>query len=186
MYTPGHFDRQGNPCTQVEVRGLDGRNHALDDVVIDTGFSGFLQMPKSLAAAIRLEVGPMVELTLADNRKIAMETAYGTVDFQRYSRRGVIMLSETLPSPEFSPLSRPASRPGVRPARSGPKSVSGNTVEARDAAGGRPGATLRAALSGRQGASRRLPDVPASRRAPLLPCRPDSAAQAMSGVRIPG
>ena len=97
MYTPGHFDRQGNPCTQVEVRGLDGRSHALDDVVIDTGFSGFLQMPKSLAAAIRLEVGPMVELTLADNRKIAMETAYGTVDFQRYSRRGVIMLSATLP-----------------------------------------------------------------------------------------
>lgn len=54
-------------------------------------------MPKSLAAVIRLEDGPMVESTLADNRKIAMETAYGTVDFQRYSRRGVIMLSEALP-----------------------------------------------------------------------------------------
>ncbi len=97
MYTPGHFDRQGNPCTQIEVRGLDGRKHTLDDVVIDTGFSGFLQMPKSLAAVIRLEDGPMVESTLADNRKITMETAYGTVDFQRYSRRGVIMLSATLP-----------------------------------------------------------------------------------------
>ena len=97
MYTPGHFDRQGNPCTQVELRGLDGRKHALDDVVIDTGFSGFLQIPKSFAAVIRLEVGPMVESTLADNRTITMETAYGTVDFQRYSRRGVIMLSATLP-----------------------------------------------------------------------------------------
>ncbi len=63
---------------------------------------------------------------------------------------------------------------------------SGTTVEARDAAGGRPGATLRAALSGRQGASWRLPDVPASRRAPLLPCRPDSAAQTMTVVRNPG
>ena len=30
------------------------------------------------------------------------------------------------------------------------------------------------------GAETRLPDVPASRRAPLLPCRPDSAAQAMT------
>ena len=39
----------------------------------------------------------MVESTLADNRKITMETAYGTVDFQRYSRRGVIMLSARLP-----------------------------------------------------------------------------------------
>ena len=40
--------------------------------------------------------------------------------------------SATCPtSPQFSPRSRPASRPGVRSARSGPKSVSGNTVEAR-------------------------------------------------------
>ena len=34
-------------------------------------------------------------------------------------------------NPHFSPRSRPASRPGVRSARSGSKSVSGNTVEAR-------------------------------------------------------
>ena len=72
-------------------------------------------------------------------------------------------------SPDFSRGSRPASRPGVRSARSGPKSVSGNTVEARDVArdargahdaGGRLGATRRATLSGRQRASRRLPDAP--------------------------
>ena len=63
-------------------------------------------------------------------------------------------------SPEFSPMSQPASRPGVRSARSGPKSVAGATVEARDAAGGRLGATRRATLSGRQRASRHLPDAP--------------------------
>ena len=62
---------------------------------------------------------------------------------------------------------------------------------ARDArgahdAGGRLGATRRAAPSGRQGASRRLPDVPASRCAPLLPCRPEGAAQTMTLVRKPG
>ena len=56
--------------------------------------------------------------------------------------------------------------PGVRSARSGPKSVAQPTVEARDAAGGRLGATRRAALSGRQGASSRLPD--ASHRAARL------------------
>ena len=69
----------------------------------------------------------------------------------------------------FSPGSRPASCPGVRSARSGPKSVSGNTVEARDASrgtraertmGGRLGATRRATLSSRQAASMRLPDAP--------------------------
>ena len=38
-------------------------------------------------------------------------------------------------SPHFSPWSRPASRPGVRSARSGPKSVAGTTVDARDARG---------------------------------------------------
>ena len=36
-------------------------------------------------------------------------------------------------------MSQPASHPGVRSARSGPKTVSGNTVEARDAAGRTPG-----------------------------------------------
>ena len=98
-------------------------------------------------------------------------------------------------SPHFSPRSRPASHPGVRSARSGSKSVSGNTVEARDAAGGRLGATRRAALSGRQRASRRLPDAPrragrarkrTMRCAPFLLCRPDSAAQTMNLVRSVG
>ena len=89
-------------------------------------------------------------------------------------------------SPQFSPGSRPASCPGVRSARSGPKSVSGNTVEARDAAGGRLGATRRAALSGLQSASTPLPDVPASRFAALLLCRPDNAAQTMTLVRNAG
>ena len=50
--------------------------------------------------------------------------------------------------------------PGVRSARSGPKSVAVPTLEARDAAGGRLDATRRAALSGRQAASSRLPDAP--------------------------
>ena len=63
-------------------------------------------------------------------------------------------------NPDFSPMSWSASHPDVRSARSGPKSVSGNTVEARDAAGGRLGATRRAALSGRHSSSRRLPDAP--------------------------
>ena len=80
------------------------------------------------------------------------------------SRRSGLWRSRT--SPHFSPRSRPASRPGVRSARSGPKSVSGNTVKARDDAGGRLGTTRRAVLSGRQRASRRSPDAPhrASRR----------------------
>ena len=59
-------------------------------------------------------------------------------------------------SPDFSPWSRSASRPGVRSARSGPKSVAGTTVEARDAAGraawARPEGRRFPADSGRQGA----------------------------------
>ena len=82
-------------------------------------------------------------------------------------------------NPHFSPLSRPASRPGVRPARSGPKSVAGTTVEARDAAGGRPGATLRAALSGRQVCVEALARCP--RIAPLGASPALSAGQRRAG-----
>ena len=62
----------------------------------------------------------------------------------------------------------------------------GNTVEVRDTADGRLGATRRAALSGPQRASSRSPDVPASRFAAFLLCRPDSAAQTMTLVRKAG
>ncbi len=51
---------------------------------------------------------------------------------------------------------------------------------------GRPGATRRAVLSRRQGASRRLPDAMASRRAAFLPCRRDSTAQTVASVRRAG
>ncbi len=61
-------------------------------------------------------------------------------------------------------------------ARSRPKSGAKAPVESFDAADTRLGATRRAALSGRQGASRRLPDAPASRRTAFLPCRPDNGA----------
>ena len=65
----------------------------------------------------------------------------------------------------------------------------------RDAAGGRLGATQRAALSGLQSTSSHSPDVPrraggartrATRFAALLLCRPDSAAQSMTLVRSAG
>ena len=52
--------------------------------------------------------------------------------------------------------------------------------------GGRLGATRRAALSDPQGSSSRLPDVPASRYAPFLPCGPESTAQTMIVVRNGG
>ena len=51
-----------------------------------------------------------------------------------------------------------ASRRSIRKERA--EERSGATVEARDAAGGRLGATRRATLSGRHGASSRLPDAP--------------------------
>ena len=79
-------------------------------------------------------------------------------------------------------MSRPvAFRRSIRKERA--EKRSGPTVEARDAAVGRLGATRRAALSGRQGASSRLPDAP-HRAAALLPCRPDSTAQTMTLVKI--
>ena len=95
-------------------------------------------------------------------------------------------------SPHFSPRSWSASRPGVRSARSGPKSVAGATVEARIVRSARV-AARRGRAPGRDppkgGALRPtvcvtpLARCPASRCAPLLPCRPDSAAQTMTLVK---
>lgn len=97
MLTIGHFDAGGSPCTKITLRGLDGTKHTLDDVVIDTGFWGCLQLPMDRAMNIGLDEGPPVGSTLADSRRVIMETAYGEVEFQGYSRRALIALSPEMP-----------------------------------------------------------------------------------------
>ena len=77
-------------------------------------------------------------------------------------------------------------RPGGRSAWSGPKSVAVSTVEGPRRRGRAPGRDPKGGALGRQCASRRLPDVPASRCAPFLLCRPDRAAQTMTAVRNAG
>ena len=105
-------------------------------------------------------------------------------DGQPPARHGQIVRTA---NPDFSPMSLPASRPDVRSARSGPKSVAQATVEACDAAaGGRLGATRRAAALRPTGCVEALVRCPTSPCAPLLPSRPESAAQTMTLERNPG
>ncbi|MCY4547057.1 MAG: hypothetical protein OXC28_01705 [Defluviicoccus sp.] len=65
--------------------------------MIDTGFWGCLQLPMDRAMSIGLDEGPPVGSTLADSRRITMETGYGEVEFQGYSRRALIALSPEMP-----------------------------------------------------------------------------------------
>ena len=82
-------------------------------------------------------------------------------------------------SPDFSPQSRPASRPdAIRQERA--EERSGDYGRGPRRRGRTSGRDPKGGLSNRQGASSRLPDVPASRGVAFLPCRFDSAAQTMT------
>ena len=129
------------------------------------GIHSFVQLHIELPAEMSLKRAHIV----SDEVEAEIRSAFPETDvIIHQDPEGVDEARAEFGSPHFSPPSRPASRPGVRSARSGPKSVAGTTVEARDAAGGRLGATRRAAVSGRQGASRPLPDAP--HRAARLSC----------------
>ena len=96
MLTHGRFDPQGDPRVQIQMEDEGGSRHSFDSIV-DTGFSGFVQMPAILCRALGLARSPTATttVTLADGRQIAMETTMGRVRFQRRSRSGPILLSPT-------------------------------------------------------------------------------------------
>ena len=170
------LDRESVPAAPVLTRGqVIADAQVVENRIIEVREDpdlGPVRQPRPAARFTRTPAGirSVAPWLGADNATILAELGYDEAAIARLVEdRWCIGGSRRSASPHFSPRSRPASRgtraertmrPGVRSARSGPKSVSGNTVEARDAAGGRLGATRRAALSGRQCASRRLPDAP--------------------------
>ena len=98
MRTRGHFDGRGNPCTRIQVQAANQSRHTFDDVIIDTGYTGFLQLPEIAGLLLQLPPGPTVMTTFADNRSTPLKTVFGTVILQRRSRVGLILLSPTSPS----------------------------------------------------------------------------------------
>ena len=91
----GHFDRQGNPCLKLYLCGSRHDPPGIEfEGIIDTGFTGFIQIPMRDALTLALPLETSTQVTLADASSLVMlaATAQATI---RDRSQTVVLLSET-------------------------------------------------------------------------------------------
>ncbi len=73
-------------------------SQALVSGIIDTGFSGFVQIPRKLAIELQLTLcATTTSMTLADNRIVTRQASYGIAILKGHPEGGVFYLDETFP-----------------------------------------------------------------------------------------
>ena len=90
----GHFDEQGNACLNFHLCGVRHKEPGLKYIgIIDTGFTGFIQIPIQHAFSLRLPLEGTTTVTLADGSSLAVLTALGRATLLERAEIGVVMLS---------------------------------------------------------------------------------------------
>ena len=97
----GQFDDLGLPKINIgickDVHGLPESQIRVSGI-IDTGFSGFVQIPRTLATELRLTLrATTTSMTLADNRIVTRQASYGIALLNGHPQGGVFYLDETFP-----------------------------------------------------------------------------------------
>lgn len=89
----GYFDNLGNACVKFHLCGV---NHAAPGVefsgIIDTGFTGFLQLPIQHAFQLALPLHGTASATLADGSQTTCLTALAQTTFDGQMYVGAVML----------------------------------------------------------------------------------------------
>lgn len=89
----GFFDQQGNACLKFHLCGVNHDEPGLEfSGIIDTGFTGFLQVPIQHAFSLGLPLNGTVSATLADASQVTCLTALGRTTFAKQTLVGVVML----------------------------------------------------------------------------------------------
>ncbi len=90
----GHYDDAGHACLKVHLRGVKHPAPGVEyEVMIDTGFSGFIQIPIVQAIALQLPLQGTQTLVLANGDKVDTFTALVAVTFADKETIGVAPLS---------------------------------------------------------------------------------------------
>ena len=92
----GHFDRQGNPCLKLYLCGSRHDPPGIEfEGIIDTGFTGFIQIPMRDALTLALPLESSTQVILADASSLVMLAATAHATIGGRSQDGVVLLSET-------------------------------------------------------------------------------------------
>src|SRR5436853_3023007 len=90
----GHFDSLGNPCLKFHLCGIVHDQPGLEyEGIIDTGFTGFIQLPLHHAFSLKLPLEGTASYTLADGTQTACLTALAQTTFGGKMVLGVVTLA---------------------------------------------------------------------------------------------
>jgi predicted aspartyl protease len=90
----GHFDSLGNPCLKFHLCGVAHDPPGLEfEAIIDTGFSGFIQLPMQHAFSLKLPLEGTSSYVLADGTRGTSLTALAHTTFGGTTVLGVISLT---------------------------------------------------------------------------------------------
>lgn len=90
----GHFDKLGNPCLKFYLCGVAHALPGLEFVgIIDTGFTGFIQLPIQHAFSLKLPLEGTSSYILADGSHGVALTALARTTFGDKTRNGVVSLA---------------------------------------------------------------------------------------------
>lgn len=104
----GHYDSRGNACLKLLLLGAkegQGQSTTLD-AIIDTGFTGFMQIPRKRAASIGVvDLRQSTQVSLADGTTISCPLGLAFARFMDVGQWGMIFMppdaKETLVGMEF-------------------------------------------------------------------------------------
>ncbi|MCR4278881.1 MAG: hypothetical protein NUV81_03180 [bacterium] len=89
----GSFNDGDNPTLKIKVWGIFTNNAVEIEVMLDTGFSGFLTLPLQTALPLGLILLSTAEYVLADNSKQLNLLCHGSVGFDNENASGLIAIS---------------------------------------------------------------------------------------------
>ena len=94
----GHYDQAGHACLKVHLHGVRHRPPGIEyEVMIDTGFSGFIQIPIMHAIALRLPLEGTQTFQLANGEPVSAFTALVQATLAGRETVGVAVLSPSGP-----------------------------------------------------------------------------------------
>ena len=89
----GHVDDQGQPIVEIQVSGSRGEISL--NAVVDTGFSGDVSLPTSIAVQLGLELWGSEVFELADGSRVEGLVFVGWLCLEKEEREAEIILSDS-------------------------------------------------------------------------------------------
>jgi len=88
------LNNNGHPYIKIKVYGISDSFAQEFDALVDTGFTGFLHMPLTLALPLGLTLLSTANYSIGDGSTVSNLIAFGTIDYEGQKTFGPISLEQ--------------------------------------------------------------------------------------------